>query len=95
MPEALASPWGKNNISNHQASGVEGRPESGLQQPLGCLPQLPTLPGSQENKGFPLSLHQEKGDLSHTPGPCGGCVTGQGIEWGQQKRTGDAVFGNI
>ena len=37
----------------------------------------PTLPGSQENKGF-LLLHLEKGGLSYRPGPCGGCVTGQG-----------------
>lgn len=58
--EALASPWGKNTISNHQASGGGGRHECGLHLPLGCLLRLPTLPGTQENKGFPFSLHQRK-----------------------------------
>lgn len=45
----------------------------------GVCPSSPFLPGSQENKAFPLSLHSEKGILSRTPGPCGGCVTGQGL----------------
>lgn len=53
--------------------GWEGTPPN----LAGCLPQLPSLSGSQENKGFPL-FHLEKSGLSHPPGPWEGWVTGQG-----------------
>ena len=77
-PQCLGEVWNSPGAAIKPA-GDRVRPGGGLHQLLGGLPQLPILPGSQENKAFPLSLHLEKGVLSRTPGPYGGCVTGQGL----------------
>lgn len=75
--ETLASPWGSCTMSSHQAIGGGGGVGGCLPNLDGCLPQLPILSRSQENKGFPL-FHLEKRGLSHPPGPWGRWVTGQG-----------------
>lgn len=84
-PGAVIQPGGQRGAGGGVVSASSRAP----------CPLLPLLPGSQENKAFALSLHLE-GVWFHSPARCGGCVSGQsvaglGIEWGQQKRTGDTA----
>lgn len=96
VPGGRAFSWG-----SHQASGGRVGPGGGLQQLPGCLPQLPILAREPREQSLPplpplgersLVLNaRTMWRMCHRPGS----LRGQGIKWGQQKRTGDPAFRDI